>query len=1087
MLPAGMTFETGDPVPLKGRQMYSADQIAEAEASKTKVSFGEAWDAAKYEASTIDATARHVQASEDAVVEDYKLPDEGTPEHEELIKDVPEHRLEEFGMATSPASAARIKQNILESEKASVTMSQYGGALAQFGVRGLATLTDPASLALGVATAELGGIGYFSRSAFQLTRAARFARIGTLSAVENAALERYLETSYSNHSLEGPGYAALLGFVLGGGFAAAPRSLNKVLAGVGNDALNAADHVALRSAGIGEGDHAGAASTGGLRRTLVPEENANSEVPYTTNNAVRFSIASDLGKSESGAARRVGQLVEDAVGTTSDASARPIPATHRQQILMNQRTTEMYRAAKPAFREWLKEQGLGWHKRFNNQTASTFMRGVTDAIESGEGSVATLKAARAINDSMGKILEEAKKAGVKGAEEVIHSASHVPHLWTTDKISQALRVYRGGVEKLFTKGLIKAGVGDITEIAARRMAKTMITTLSKAGAGLEFDLSRVMTRDGLHDLKGMLVNGGMHADEADGILYPFLKDAEKGGKPMTRLRHRALIDVDETVEVLNHETGVLESLGFKSLMERNAERLHNVYTRQLSGRIALAKAGIPDLATYQKLVNAARAEMYAAGESREVIDATAERMEFVWKAITGAPLEANPLALGSKAGRALNHFNFMRLMNQMGFAQAMDASHVVSENGIATLLMHIPAFGDMFKRVKDGSFAIKNELANEWEALGMSGSDILRESMTVHAGADSDLFYGHGVGGMGKATASSLAHKGLDKFEGFSHHGRRITNAVSFFAGVNTALHRLSGRVVAQKFMDMALDVKAPNMARLKTIGLDDETLAPILEQLRKHATTEDSMFGAGRKIRKMNIDKWDNADAADAFTHAAYAMGRRIIQENDVGGTAMWMHSTTGKILTQFRGFQIAAWEKNTLHNWNQRDWQTASTWMLNTMLSTGVYAVRTQLNSYGRSDREEFLKREMSLSKIARSGYSMAAWSSIVPMTVDTAWMFTGGEAPLVGRASSSGLSHGVLGIPAVDLVFNQMPNAAQGLRNAILPGNQMTGQQARSLANLMFWSNATGVRNLIQNVTKNMPRQARSRYEALWYNPK
>jgi hypothetical protein len=35
------------------------------------------------------------------------------------------------------------------------------------------------------------------------------------------------------------------------------------------------------------------------------------------------------------------------------------------------------------------------------------------------------------------------------------------------------------------------------------------------------------------------------------------------------------------------------------------------------------------------------------------------------------------------------------------------------------------------------------------------------------------------------------------------------------------------------------------------------------------------------------------------------------------------------------------------------------------------------------------------------------------------------------------------------------------------------------------LLFWSNATGIRNFIQNVTQDMPREARSRYEKLWYN--
>ena len=66
---------------------------------------------------------------------------------------------------------------------------------------------------------------------------------------------------------------------------------------------------------------------------------------------------------------------------------------------------------------------------------------------------------------------------------------------------------------------------------------------------------------------------------------------------------------------------------------------------------------------------------------------------------------------------------------------------------------------------------------------------------------------------------------------------------------------------------------------RLRDIGISDSMHKRILQQLKEHSDTFDGAF-TKRKIRKMNLDRWDDQDAANTLAMSINRWGRRTIKE---------------------------------------------------------------------------------------------------------------------------------------------------------------------------------------------------------------
>lgn len=102
-------------------------------------------------------------------------------------------------------------------------------------------------------------------------------------------------------------------------------------------------------------------------------------------------------------------------------------------------------------------------------------------------------------------------------------------------------------------------------------------------------------------------------------------------------------------------------------------------------------------------------------------------------------------------------------------------------------------------------------------------------------------------------------------------------------------------------------------MQRLCSLGLTDEMAERVLGQIRAHRTLAE---GSSFKLERINLDRWDDLEAAAHFERAVDRRARCMVQENSLGLLAPWMSHLVAQVMLRFPTFVICAHSKQLLHN---------------------------------------------------------------------------------------------------------------------------------------------------------------------------
>lgn len=990
--------------------------------------------------------------------------------------------------------------------RAQETLGEAGalGTLAHFG----AALFDEGAIALALTTSPMAA------GALKAGRLKRILAVGGLVGAENASLEALLAKGSQTRDAGDVVIAGLTGMALGGSLGALGRAANTpapVVPGKAPvraptrppevEALDrAADDIATRRIErtpdpgtaietrlVGEPQAAGSTSVGAAEDVrpetpltsldihVSPEEAPHAAMSYMTVGGkkipLRFDIAGRLGRSNIPLVRKVyATLVAEPVGYADRGKAVPIAA---EEIMAQQRTTSLaayYRTGAPAYKEWAAANG----KRAGSLKARReFNQAVTRAVRTGvdHPDPHINKAAQAARKMTRDTLQAAQDARVRGFEDLVPDDAYLPRLIKTGRVVAMSRRFQGGLESLVA-GAVRRAQPRLDEVDAGTIAKQYLRAIRQRGYGMDLAHGAVMRRNADEVLREVLDDSGMDPDEIQRLIAKVRLSPEDKGP--ARSRHRLLLDEDFSMELRDLETGQVREVRIDELYEDDIDQLLGSYARQMSGRIGMAKAaGIYGRKEFDDLIQAVRQNADDNAVQPKELAATVDTMEFVWKGLTGAPLEANPAGIWSKGARLLRDWNYVRIMNQTGWAQLAEIGNVVAYGGTSTILKHLPAMRQMVRNAKTGE--MDHELIREMEHISGLGTDWLRGA--AYSRHD-DLDFG--------------LEETLGKAEPFLHKGKRITTAISGMAGVTSTMQRFSSVLIAQKFTDMAgTFAKAGSLAgltgrkgervkaRLRVLGLEDSMAERIFAQINKHKTEVPSNFVGGRKVRLLGIESWDDLDARDAFTYAAHRLSRKIVQENDLGASAQWMHSTTGKMLVQFRSFMMVAYTKQLLYGLHMRDFQAFSSFAFSMMAAGTAYTAQTYTKSLGREDAEEYRAKRLTTNEIAKAAFQRAGFASIIPTAIDSVWVSTLGDDPIFAYGRSTDLASSVFrGNPSVDLVNKALGSVGNLAKPAARDDYEFSQENARDLASLMAWSNAMGIQNMLNALTGDLP--ARSRKE-------
>lgn len=769
----------------------------------------------------------------------------------------------------------------------------------------------------------------------------------------------------------------------------------------------------------------------------------------------RGDKSSVLRRSESPFMRSMSEkFAEEAVGNV-DSSRSIVTADLIKHNYAMTTETLFYKNYAPAFEKFMKEvKGKKFVSKyviqdrleFSNLVARAVRGEIIDVPGVAEGALATRKVLK-------KILDDLKKEGVEGAAEVLENPNYFPRKWSIGRMQDMQEKIPYNKLINFLKNSLVRGSQDLSDVDGLRIAKHIYKVVNTNKFGDGFSIDRLLYTTDADELRTLITDyANLDASEVEDLVQALLKPGRGKATAVPRLRRRASFDenYEETIDGFK--------IKFTDLLDNNTEGLMGSYIEQMSGQIALAKIGIKSRQDYTKILNKVKesyeipeiAKKYSTGIGKKRKAFELETIDTIYKNIIGIPTEKNIQGAASTVMRNLRKYNYVNVFNQVGFSQIPEMGNVVNAGGIRAMVKYMPEFRKILSRAKDGK--LNNEFLDEIETLvSGTGSNRLVDS-TINR---TDDF-------AGVTTKVGKIEKTLDV-------AARVTSDFSGFHAVDMASRRLAAITAFDKLAMYAtgrLKLTDAALKRYRNIGFSDSELQGVFESIKKNATFIEGGL-TGRKIRRFNIDQWEDQDLANKMSLYMSRHIRRVVQENNYGEMlAIGTDSGLGKTMLQFRNFVITAYSKQLLHGLHMRDFTAFASAMTSTFMAGLVYVAQTHIQAIGKSpeEKQDFLDKRLSYLSIGSAAFQRSTYSTLLPTFIDTIRDPFGAD-PLFNYRSSGLEINLVTGNPTYRL-FEKGYGAVKSIGTAIADDEyDFSKQSLYKLKAIAPYQNMLGITNILQ----------------------
>ena len=769
----------------------------------------------------------------------------------------------------------------------------------------------------------------------------------------------------------------------------------------------------------------------------------------------RGDKSSVLRRSESPFMRSMSEkFAEEAVGNV-DSSRSIITADLVKHNYAMTTETLFYKNYAPAFEKFMKEvKGKKFVSKyviqdrleFSNLVARAVRGEIIDVPGVAEGALATRKVLK-------KILDDLKKEGVEGAAEVLENPNYFPRKWSIGRMQDMQEKIPYNKLINFLKNSLVRGSQDLSDVDGLRIAKHIYKVVNTNKFGDGFSIDRLLYTTDADELRTLITDyANLDAGEVEDLVQALLKPGRGKATAVPRLRRRASFDenYEETIDGFK--------IKFTDLLDNNTEGLMGSYIEQMSGQIALARIGIKSRQDYTKILNKVKesyeipeiAKKYSTGIGKKRKAFELETIDTIYKNIIGIPTEKNIQGAASTVMRNLRKYNYVNVFNQVGFSQIPEMGNVINAGGIRAMVKYMPEFRKIMSRAKDGK--LNNEFLDEIETLvSGTGSNRLVDS-TINR---TDDF-------AGVTTKIGKIEKTLDV-------AARVTSDFSGFHAVDMASRRLAAITSFDKLAMYAtgrLKLTDAALKRYRNIGFSDSELQGVFESIKKNATFIEGGL-TGRKIRRFNIDQWEDQDLANKMSLYMSRHIRRVVQENNYGEMlAIGTDSGLGKTMLQFRNFVITAYSKQLLHGLHMRDFTAFASAMTSTFIAGLVYVAQTHIQAIGKSpeEKQDFLDKRLSYLSIGSAAFQRSTYSTLLPTFIDTIRDPFGAD-PLFNYRSSGLEINLVTGNPTYRL-FEKGYGALKSIGTAIADDEyDFSKQSLYKLKAIGPYQNMLGITNILQ----------------------
>ena len=1025
---------------------------------------------------------------------DFRLDDET---FDELSKDIDPQYWDEFSNASSLGQAYQIKQRILDSQEANKKLKTLGftGTALRVG----AAVLDPVAL---VADAVTFGIARPFIYANKAARFSKYIRGGLVGAGQASLITAPVIMNDPTRDIEEIAYAAAMGGAITSGltrflgpkhpdinaFDAKAREFGTAMEKQtlkqegfkiteSGEKYFAKDRLPNINENVDEVDELlkGQANVKGTSKNIYSKQekemindikegvdaddllnNFFDRIDVTPNVGFakgRFDKSSVLRRSDNPYMRSASEkLLEDTVGN-KDFSRSILTADIQKANYSATRMTSFYKEYEPAFTQYLTDIGKTTKfKSYNLNDRMQFSDLVSRAVR-GEvvGIPAVNKAAEATKKLFKKMLDDLRKDGVEGAADILDNPNYFPRHWSMSRMQDVQE--RIGEDKLigFLKNSLVKGSNNLSETDGLKLAGHIYRMIKTAKFSDGFSVDRILKTTDEDELRNIITD---YTELSENEITDLVKVLLKPKKPdvPSRLKRRA--SFDETHEELIDNV----SIKFSDLLDNNTEGIVGAYINQMSGHVAFARTGIKSKQDYQKILNEIRkgyelpevAKKYKTrtGEIRKNFELST--LETIYKNIIGIPTEVNIKGGTATILRNLRKYNYANVFNQVGFSQIPEMGNIIGTAGVRSFVKYIPEFKNILTRAKDGK--LSNEFLDEIETLiSGTGSNRLIDSVINR----SDDF-------AGMTSKVGKIEKTLDV-------ATKITSDFSGFHAVDTLSRRLAAITSFDKLARHAtgkLKLSSADIKRYRNIGFSDEELQSVFRNIKENSSFIEGGL-TGRKIRRLNVDNWDDQDLVNKMSLYMNRHLRRVIQENNYGEMmAMGADGSLGKTLFQFRNFVTTAYSKQLLHGLHMRDFTFFSSFMTSTMLAGLVYVGQQYAQAVGKTgeERDDFLERRLSPEAIGGATFQRNTYSTLLPAFIDTGAYLSGFDPFLNYR--SSGLETNIwTGNPTISLI-EKTTGAIRSTGRAIVDDEyDFSKRDAYKWLRIAPYQNMLGIRNVLQ----------------------
>lgn len=440
------------------------------------------------------------------------------------------------------------------------------------------------------------------------------------------------------------------------------------------------------------------------------------------------------------------------------------------------------------------------------------------------------------------------------------------------------------------------------------------------------------------------------AHQADQLLGKF----SRGGASFTkqRLRLNLLEDIGEGTKLMD-------------LFNQDGLSLYRSYSRRMSGEVALANRGIMG----KKGVEVYRDALRAGGADNETLRAFDQTVAEFLNTPFG---EANHKYLDN-----VRVMTSVLRLGGMGFTQFGEYGNALATLGVGRTLESIGGFRRLANEVgqlsrgADSTNAILKDVDNWAGGAGVTEYHFTR----LFDVPDNDIqpYNGETIG------IGTRMVRGAGNLQAVLS-GHRMITAVQV---------RGLAESMVRKAMEFVREGKSD--AALLDAGISPTLQARLKANLDKVATFE------GDKLRGLELHAGDlTPEEKQEFLHAIFRSANQMIQHTFTGETGRWAHNGMLKLLTQFRSFGVISIEKQWGRNMNNHGALKSFAYLIGAMsFAAPITLARLHLRTLGmsRTEREDYLKKNLTLAQLGRATMSYASASGIAGDVLDVSNGFASG----------------------------------------------------------------------------------------------